>query len=202
MSISASDAFPELLKERLTGRVHLSPDQVTLLLRHYELMVRWNRVLNLTAITDVSEAVERHYCESLFAASRLPGDALTVVDVGSGAGFPGIPIAISRPDCRVALIESHHRKAAFLREATRTMSNVRVLSVRAETVNEEFDWLVSRGVSYNDLIGVLKSSARNAELLTGEETPPLVPGFEWFHSELMPWGRRRYLRFGRRTAGN
>src|SRR5690349_10628648 len=127
----------------------LTTEQSAALESHYELLVRWNKVLNLTAIEKLEEAVERHYCESLTLAERLtPG---RVADIGSGAGFPGLVAAIARPDCEFTLVESHQRKAVFLREASRGMVNVRVLAVRAEQIRERFDWVVSRAVSYSDL---------------------------------------------------
>src|SRR5437868_3656406 len=86
---------------------------------HYNLLLRWNTVLNLTGITDLDTAVERHYCESIFLAAHLPAGPLRLADIGSGAGFPGLPIAVLRPDCMVTLIESHQRKSVFLREASR-----------------------------------------------------------------------------------
>src|ERR1017187_6190482 len=101
--------------------------------------MRWNRSLNLTAIRSREEAIERHYCESLFLGARLPAGALRIADVGSGAGFPGFPVAVLRPECSVTLIESHKRKAVFLREASRTLPNVRVFAKRAEDVGERFD---------------------------------------------------------------
>src|ERR1700681_467468 len=111
---------------------------------HYELLLRWNRVLNLTTIDSLEEAIERHYCESLFLAVHLSPSPLHLADVGSGAGFPGIPVAVVRPDCTVTLIESHKRKAVFLREAARKLPNVRVLSQRGEDIKERFDCAVSR----------------------------------------------------------
>src|SRR5580704_17440976 len=113
--------------------------------------MRWNKTLNLTAIRNREEAIERHYCESLFLGARLPAGALRIADIGSGAGFPGLPVAVLRPDCSMTLIESHQRKAVFLREASRKVLNVRVLAKRAEDVDEEFDWVISRAVSYEDL---------------------------------------------------
>src|SRR5580658_10060097 len=132
----------------MRGIVELSPEQIHALEAHYELLVRWNQSVNLTRITSLEEAVERHYCEALFLGAYLPAGALRVVDVGSGAGFPGFPVAILRPDCTVALVESHQRKAVFLREASRKVGNVRVIAKRADDVEEEFDHLISRAVSY------------------------------------------------------
>lgn len=128
-----------------TGR--LSPQQVQRLEAHYELLVRWNRTLNLTKVHSLSDIVRLHYCESLALSRLLPTGHLRVADVGSGAGFPGIPLAIARPECAVCLIESHQRKAVFLREATRGLRNVHLFAGRAEEIPESFDWLVARAVS-------------------------------------------------------
>src|ERR1700682_5683540 len=111
-------------------------------------MLRWNKTINLTRIERVEEAVDRHYAESLFLGSNLPPGRLSIADVGSGAGFPGVPIAILRPELSVFLIESHQRKAVFLKEATRGLPNVSVSSKRAEDLRQTFDWVVSRAVSW------------------------------------------------------
>jgi 16S rRNA (guanine527-N7)-methyltransferase len=190
--------FAELLRERLGGIVELSTRQIGALEGHYDLLVRWNKTVNLTTITSIEEAVERHYCESLFLGAHLPAGNLAVVDVGSGGGFPGFPVAILRPDCTVALVESHQRKAVFLREASRKVGNVRVIAKRAEDVEEEFDHLISRAVSYEDLKGSLKKLARTADLLTGAEEPPGLD-MDWDEVVTVPWGKARFLRIGRRA---
>ena len=190
-----SRVFAELLRERLRGIVDLSTVQIAALEAHYELLVRWNKTVNLTTITSLEEAVERHYCESLFLGAHLPAGNLRVVDVGSGAGFPGFPVAILRPDCTVALVESHQRKAVFLRETSRKVANVRVIANRAEDVQEEFDHLISRAVSYEDLRGSLKKLAPAADLLTGMEEPPAL-GMDWDTPIAIPWAKARFLRIG------
>jgi 16S rRNA (guanine(527)-N(7))-methyltransferase RsmG len=188
--------FRELLARKLAGVAELSGTQLAALEAHYELLVRWNRKLNLTAITRMEGAVERHYCESVFLAVHLPAGHLRLADIGSGAGFPGVPVAVVRPDYDVVIIESHRRKAVFLREATRDLPNVRVVAIRAEEVNERFDRLVSRAVSYEDLAGILKHLAPAADLLTGAEPPPESLGFLWSEPVRLPWGRNRFLRSG------
>src|SRR4051812_20933588 len=105
-------------------------------------MVRWNKIINLTRIEDVEEAVDRHYGESLLLGISLPSGPLRVADLGSGAGFPGYPVAVLRPEVSVTLIESHQRKAVFLKECSRELSNVSVFSKRAEDVPGNFDWVV------------------------------------------------------------
>jgi 16S rRNA (guanine527-N7)-methyltransferase len=162
----------------------------------YQLLLRWNRTLNLTSIKRMEEAVERHYCESLFLGTHLPQGPLRIADIGSGAGFPGFPVAVLRPDCSVTLIESHQRKAVFLREASRKLPNVRVLARRAEDVGEQFDWAISRAVSYEDLASFLKKLAASVDLLTGGEAPPDGIGFVWQPPIPVPWGTQRFLRIG------
>lgn len=188
--------FADLLRERLAGIVELSAGQLDALEAHYQLLLRWNRSLNLTSIRKPEEAIERHYCESLFLAAHLPPGSLRIADIGSGAGFPGFPVAVLRPDCSVTLIESHQRKAVFLRESTRTLPNVRVLPERAEGVQEEFDCAISRALSYKDLQPILKRIAANADLLTGAESPPDELGFSWEAAVPLPWGNQRFLRIG------
>ncbi|MGA3077751.1 MAG: 16S rRNA (guanine(527)-N(7))-methyltransferase RsmG [Bryobacteraceae bacterium] len=188
--------FAELLRSKMAGICELPEAQIARLKVHYELLTRWNRVLSLTSVRTLEETVERHYCESVFTARHLPEGAASVADVGSGAGFPGIPIAIVRPDCSVVLVESHQRKAAFLKEASRDLLNVRVVAKRAEDVAERFDWVVSRAVRYSDIAGALKKLGRNAELLTGEVRTEDLSGFAWQEPIRLPWGDRRYLWIG------
>jgi 16S rRNA (guanine(527)-N(7))-methyltransferase RsmG len=158
---------------------------------HRRLLEKWNRTLNLTRITDL----DRNYGESIFLAEHLPPGPLRICDIGSGAGFPGFPVAIVRPECQVALIESHQRKAVFLKEACRGHANLRVLARRAEDVAEQFDWAISRAVSDADLAGVLGRLAPNAALLTGAEDPA-IPGFVWQPGIPLPGSRNRYLKIG------
>jgi 16S rRNA (guanine527-N7)-methyltransferase len=190
--------FAEALRACVAGFVELKAAQVEALEAHYELLTRWNRRINLTAIRTLEEAVERHYAESLFLAAHLPPGPLRVADVGSGAGFPGVPVAVLRPDCAVTLIESHQRKAVFLREATRALPNVQVIAKRAEDVGVTYDHAISRAVSYEDLCPALKNLAANADLLSGAEEPPVELGFQWAVPTPLPWGERRYWRSGRR----
>lgn len=163
---------------------------------HWELLRLWNKKLNLTTINDVGSAVDRHYAESLFLGRRLPPEPLQIVDIGSGPGFPGFPVAVLRPDCGVTLIESHQRKAVFLREASRKLPNIQVVAKRAEEVAGAFDVAISRAVSYRDLEGSLRRLASRAMLLTGQEEPTDGLGFVWEPPIPLPWGERRFLRIG------
>jgi 16S rRNA (guanine527-N7)-methyltransferase len=115
---------------------------------YIDILLRWNARINLTAIRDPEQIVTRHFGESLFAArhlfpssSRVPSVSSVVkdfdssaADLGSGAGFPGIPIKLWAPHIALTLIESNHKKATFLREIARalTLTNVNVFGGRAE----------------------------------------------------------------------
>jgi 16S rRNA (guanine(527)-N(7))-methyltransferase RsmG len=163
---------------------------------HYRLLRIWNQKLNLTS----EDSLERHYGESIFLAEHLPPGSLRIVDIGSGAGFPGFPVAVVRPDCEVTLVESHQRKAVFLKEASRRHRNIRVLAKRAEEIGERFDWAISRAVSYQDLGKNLKRLAAHAALLTGVEPPPAELGFDWETPVALPASRQRFLRVSRGTG--
>jgi 16S rRNA (guanine527-N7)-methyltransferase len=105
---------------------------------YLELLLKWNARTNLTAIRDSQEIVRRHFGESLFAARHLDPDTPTLLDFGSGAGFPGVPIALLRPDIQVTLAESQNKKATFLREAVRTLRlSTEVWPARVESMPED-----------------------------------------------------------------
>lgn len=111
------------------------------------LLLRWNAKMNLTAIRDQEEILARHFVESIACARALPAGIGTLLDYGSGAGFPGIPIALCRPEIAVTLAESQGKKAAFLREAVRVVGiAARVYEGRAESLTERFDCVALRAV--------------------------------------------------------
>lgn len=178
----------------------LTPAQSQILKAHYDLLLKWNAVLNLTRIESPGEAIDRHYGEAIFLAKHLPPGALQIADIGSGAGFPGFPVAVVRPDCTVTLIESHQRKAVFLRESTRSIPNIRVIAKRAQEIEATFDIAISRAVSYDDLTKPLPKLAPQAYLLTGAELPPPKLNFSWNEPIPLPSGQNRYLRIGYRIS--
>ena len=85
---------------------------------YLDLIVRWNLRLNLTAVREPEQIIQRHFVECAFAAQHLPPEIATLLDYGSGAGLPGIPIAICRPEILVTLAEAQGKKAAFLAGGT------------------------------------------------------------------------------------
>lgn len=181
--------FRDLLVSEWAPFGRLSEDQIIKLERHYEFLIRWNKVLNLTRIEHPDDVVRFHYCESMFLGSLLPEGSQTVVDIGSGAGFPGIPIAVLRPELSVTLVESHQRKAVFLSEACVGISAAKVIKSRAEALKGPYDWLVSRAVAPNVLrrlrlassIAILTSEA---DLSAFPKTAQVIP---------VPWGRQRVV---------
>jgi len=126
--------------------VALVAAQVATLERYLDLLEKWNRVYNLTAIRERSRRVTHHLLDSLAVLPHVHGPR--VLDVGSGAGLPGIPIAIAGPALHVALLESNHKKSAFLTQAVAELqlANVQVVTERIESWQTEtrFDTIVSR----------------------------------------------------------
>ena len=175
MSVLSEPRIAELLAPYLPVPQGLLPQ----LSAYLDLLVRWNARTNLTAIRDPEEMVRRHFGESLFAAQHV-GTPATLLDLGSGAGFPGIPIALARPEIAVTLAESQGKKSSFLREVVRTLDlkNVEVWAGRAEALPRTFHTVAMRAV--DDMAAALAVAGPLAQeqlvlLTTGE--PELPAGF-------------------------
>jgi 16S rRNA (guanine527-N7)-methyltransferase len=192
--------FSDLLEKERDGWEWPSAEQIAHLYEHYQLLERWSKKINLTSIEAGRELVIRHYCESLFFAARLPdADAGSIADIGSGAGFPGVPIAILKPDSPVTLIESNRRKAVFLREATRGLKNVNVISDRAENLSASYSFLVSRAVNPTEVVALVPRLAPRIGLMLGEsdfDALLSVKRIAWLEPIRLPWGDRRLCVFG------
>jgi 16S rRNA (guanine527-N7)-methyltransferase len=129
------------------GLKQLDPSQEACFGVYLELLVRWNERMNLTAVRDRGEILRRHFVECIGCAQALPAGIGELLDFGSGAGFPGIPIAICRPDIAVMLTESQAKKAAFLNEVVRTLElKASVFGGRAESMSRSFDCVTLRAV--------------------------------------------------------
>jgi 16S rRNA (guanine(527)-N(7))-methyltransferase RsmG len=179
----------------------LSERQLGQLYDHYELLIRWNQRMNLTTVKPGTETVVRHYCESLFFASGFPrgSDRISVLDLGSGAGFPGIPMAILRPDWHVTLVESSQRKAVFLRESTRDLKNVSVRAERMEHTQAHGDWVVSRAVNPKEVLSTVPRLGPNVGLMIGEDDFSIIRDdsrVAWAEPLRLPWGDRRLCVYG------
>ena len=144
----------------------LSEAQVTQFRRYYRELAAWNAHVNLTSIIGCEEVQAKHFLDSLSVLQAVPTEALAggaLADVGSGAGFPGLPLKIANPGLRVSLVESIGKKAAFLRHAACSLGvdGVDVLAERAETLahqpglREAFDVVTARAVAEMDALAEL-----------------------------------------------
>ena len=129
--------------------LNLDGDTQLRLLDYVALIEKWNRVYNLTAIREPEKMVSHHLLDSLAVAPHL--HARRLLDVGSGAGLPGIPLALANPDMHVTLLDSNHKKAAFLKQAVieLKLANAAVCAERVESwqAGDKFDAIISRAFS-------------------------------------------------------
>jgi 16S rRNA (guanine527-N7)-methyltransferase len=216
------DRIARLLSPYLGERT-LEDEKLAQLAAYLDLLVRWNARMNLTAVREPEEIVTRHFGESLFAARHLyPERGIQdsrLVDLGSGAGFPGLPIKIWAPTLQATLLESNQRKATFLREVVRALQlrEVEVLAIRAEeyavpvsssgfpisscTITlravERFQQIVPAAVN---LLGQFPASARRLALLIGtaqvETACTLANRVTWSDPLDVPGSSRRVLLVG------
>jgi len=148
--LAAGPAQAELDRRLEKGVVELSlslgREGRSKLLQYLALLEKWNQVYNLTAIRGREKMVSGHLLDCLAVIPYLTGTRL--LDIGSGAGFPGIPVAVARPDIQVVLLDSNHKKAAFLRQAVAELQlkNATVVCERVEAwrAAEKFDCIISR----------------------------------------------------------
>ncbi len=175
-----------------SGLPGLSGQQVARLEAHWNLLARWNAKMNLTAVRSLRDAVRVHYCESLLAAQLLGdlAEGTRLVDLGSGAGFPGVPLAAWYPGCEVTLVDSNQRKVAFLRESTRSFDNVRVIPARIEGLEGHWDWVTSRAVRGDVVLGAMPRLGSSVVLFpSSQDLPGLLARtqFEWSEALSSPW---------------
>jgi 16S rRNA (guanine527-N7)-methyltransferase len=186
-----------------------SGDQLTKIREYISILLKWNKLLSLTSITDPIEIVSRHFGESMFASTVLPVENCRLADVGSGAGFPGLALKILYPSLRVILIESNGRKSAFLSEVVRSLNltGVEVLPIRFEEMRAEagsFDIVAARALGgFPELLRFAKRalSERGHIVLWvgGEDTTRItsIGGWIWNPAVRIPECQRRYILIGR-----
>ena len=205
---------------------HLSAAQLQQTSAYLDLLLKWNARINLTSLRDPQEILTRHFGESLFLAehlfsnspiSRSP-DSPIIFDLGSGAGFPGLPLAIYAPDAKITLLESQNKKATFLKEVARalTLTNVNVFSGRAETYAaqaRERSWpaaadvvtlrAVEKFAQSLPLAASMLSPGGRLALLIGESqlaaARQSLPEFSWCDPLPLPLSRSRILLIGSKT---
>jgi 16S rRNA (guanine527-N7)-methyltransferase len=204
MSTATGNAIKNALAA--AGLEPLNENAIGKLSAYVSLILRWNARVNLTGIRTEDAIISRHLVESISISSRLPHSVRSLVDFGSGAGLPGIPIAICRPEIHVTLAESQNKKAAFLMEAVRVLGlSAKVHSGRAEELKMHFDCVALRAV---DKMAEAVSSAERLvapggwlALMTTEsdlERLKTVTSrvLEWSEAVKLHGGERRLLALG------
>jgi 16S rRNA (guanine527-N7)-methyltransferase len=204
----AGGRLNELLLE--AGLEPLEAERTARFEDYFSLFVRWNTRINLTAIRDEEGILKRHFVESIACARALPAGITTLLDFGSGAGLPGIPIALCRQEIAVTLAESQGKKAAFLQEAVRVLGvTTLVHSGRAETLNAQFDCVTMRAVDRMEkavraAVLLVRPGGWLALMTTDTELDALKKAagekYSWPKVVLLPGGERRMLALG--TSGN
>jgi 16S rRNA (guanine527-N7)-methyltransferase len=198
----------ELLAE--TGLSPLAEGTAQKFAEYLALFERWNKKTNLSAVRDREGILRRHFVESIACAQALPEGIATLLDFGSGGGFPGIPVALCRPETSVTLAESQGKKAAFLHEAVRVLGiNAKVHAQRAELLSERFDCVTLRAVDRMEkavaAAALLVTPGGFLALLTTEQELPglqaaAVGDFVWDQKFSLPGSDARELVLGRRSV--
>ena len=193
-------------------QLEANEQQIIYIQQYMKLLLAWNEKINLTAIRDPLEILYRHFCESMFAAVAVPVENGRLADVGSGAGFPGIPLKIMRPELQTVLIESNMKKATFLAEVLRNIElpDTRVLVSRYEELGEEvmpLDFVCSRAVGEFEPFLAWAASERVAAKqvilwIGGRDLDQARrgAGWEWREPIPVPHSLRRYLLVGTRRV--
>lgn len=207
---SAAQPAGERLNELLSqaGLPALDAEQARRFEIYFSLFVRWNAKINLSAIRDEEGIRSRHLVESIACARALPEGIADLLDFGSGAGLPGIPIALCRPQIAVTLAESQGKKAAFLREAVRALGiSAQVHAERAETLEARFDCVTLRAVDKMALAvaaaaRLVKPGGWLAPMTTGAELAGMQAAagaeFVWAEPMRLPGSDKRLVALGRR----
>ncbi|MBO0857511.1 MAG: 16S rRNA (guanine(527)-N(7))-methyltransferase RsmG [Chloracidobacterium sp.] len=184
----------------------ISPAKIDLLSKYYELVLKWNKLLHLTTLTQPQEFFERHILESAFSESLILPQVKQVWDLGSGLGVPGMVIAILRPDLSAHLVEANHKKALFLEEAAAylNLKNVRVVDSRFEVLKDppEKSCLIARALEKMEKMipDILRLGARSSQILIfgGKTLEEKIRAFiiddnRRIKSSLIPGSNHRYL---------
>jgi 16S rRNA (guanine527-N7)-methyltransferase len=187
-----------------TGEYAWTPAQLDNISTYIDILNKWNERTNLTSIRNADEIVQRHFGESLFAATKLLQSDSTaeVVDVGSGAGFPGLPLKIYAPDVQLTMIEAHSKKNTFLREVVRALglSGVNVVLGRAEQFTGKGDLVTLRAVEKFETIlpvagGLVQDGGRLAVMVGAPQVgtaSEILPG-AWQEPIPIPLSTARVL---------
>lgn len=148
-----TEALQKNLKQSLESiEIHLSDEQIQKLIKYLELLNRWNQTYNLTAVRDIEKMVYYHLVDSLVISPYLKSNNINVLaDIGTGAGLPGYPLAIANPDFKIYLVETNHKRVAFLRQVQMELKifNVEIINSRVEQakLSQQPNGIISRAFS-------------------------------------------------------
>jgi 16S rRNA (guanine(527)-N(7))-methyltransferase RsmG len=211
---SSSSADFALVEQTLTRcGIQVSPALVESVGRYVDILQRWNQKINLTGITSLSEILTVHFAESFFAARMLGEKDSPILDIGSGAGFPGLAMKLYRPEFSFYLVELRKKKAAFLSTVRRELAleRVSILNKRLEECQPS-DFIIPPRVltvravgGTENLIQVglrfLPEQAKVVVFCTTGQVKTLISQLteiEWEEPVLIPWSRERMLLLGQR----
>ncbi len=134
----------------------LNKEQITKFELYSKLLLEWNEKFNLTSITDKDEIVQKHFIDSIYLVKYVDLSNKSLLDVGSGAGFPGIPLAIVCPSAKITLLESNGKKVTFLKEVVKALNlnNVSIIQGRSEELDqrERYDFVTARAVKQLNIL--------------------------------------------------
>ena len=212
MTTEVDKPISEETIRRALGEFQVTPNgqQVMYIQQYITILRHWNEKLNLTAIRDPLEILYRHFCESMFAAVAVPVENGRFADIGSGPGFPGIPLKIFRPELELFLVESNIKKGTFLAEVIRELGlgNTHVLINRYEELGEELaplDFVCSRALgefgTFLEWAASDSVAASRAILWIGGRDLEEVrksDRWEWQEPIAMPQSLQRYLLVGKK----
>jgi 16S rRNA (guanine527-N7)-methyltransferase len=189
-------------------QITATDEQVLQIQQYISILLHWNEKINLTAIRDPLEILYRHFCESMYASVAVPVKEGRLADVGSGGGFPGLPLKIICPDLRLFLVESSIKKVTFLAEVTRELGlkDVQVLARRYEELVEEvapLDYICSRALgefpAFLDWAKSDQIAAKRVILWIGARDLPEIQKirtWDWSEPIQVPHSLRRLLLVG------
>ena len=196
------------IRRLLEPCIELDEQRLSAISKYIDVLVKWNARINLTAVRAPEEMIQRHFGESFFAARHLLSGGLikSLIDLGSGAGFPGVPFALLDSNAEVTLIESNQKKATFLRELVRTLglTNVEVFSDRGEKYSKQAELVTLRAVEkFSNALclaaKLVKPGGRVAAMIGDSQVVyarELQPDLEWREAVLVPGGHSRVLLVG------
>lgn len=198
------DAFQQYVKQQLN--IVFNKEQIGAFATYLDMLKEWNNLFNLTSIVDDEQIVEKHFLDSLIPLKYVSLKDKKIIDIGTGAGFPGMVIAIALPEAKITLLEPNNKKIRFLKAVKEKLrlENVIIIAGRAETENElreEYDFAIARAVKQLNILVELstpllkvkgffiamKSSSVNEEILLSKRALNILNcAIQAIHQDILP----------------